>query len=104
LAVRCQGAERGRPDLHLDRHHLLLRLRRRERRLPNRSEILPIEIRAEDLAVFFAIAQIFGAIGPAFYGFLIGGGTNPANLAIGYLVGVCPTLALSVTRNECLGW
>jgi MFS family permease len=51
------------------------------------SEIFPIEIRAEALAVFFAIAQIFGAIGPAFYGFLIGGGTNRANLAIGYLVG-----------------
>jgi len=51
------------------------------------SEIFPIEIRAEALAVFFAIAQIFGAVGPAFYGFLIGNGTNRANLAIGYLVG-----------------
>ena len=29
------------------------------------SEIFPIEIRAEALAVFFAIAQIFGALGPA---------------------------------------
>jgi hypothetical protein len=26
-------------------------------------------------------------VGPAFYGFLIGNGTNRANLAIGYLVG-----------------
>jgi MFS family permease len=51
------------------------------------SEIFPIEIRAEALAVFFAISQIFGAIGPAFYGFLIGNGTNRAALAIGYLVG-----------------
>jgi MFS family permease len=51
------------------------------------SEIFPIEIRAEAIAVFFAIAQIFGAIGPAFYGALIGGGTNRAALAIGYLVG-----------------
>jgi MFS family permease len=51
------------------------------------SEIFPIEIRAEALAVFFAIAQIFGAIGPAFYGFLIGNGSNRAGLAIGYLVG-----------------
>jgi MFS family permease/osmotically-inducible protein OsmY len=51
------------------------------------SEIFPIEIRAEALAVFFALAQIFGAVGPAFYGFLIGAGTNRANLAIGYLVG-----------------
>ena len=51
------------------------------------SEIFPIEIRAEALAVFFAIAQIVGAVGPAFYGALIGSGTNRANLAIGYLVG-----------------
>jgi len=51
------------------------------------SEIFPIEIRAEALAVFFAIAQIFGAIGPAFYGVLIGNGTSRTGLAIGYLVG-----------------
>ena len=51
------------------------------------SEIFPIEIRAEALAVFFAMAQIFGAVGPAFYGVLIGNGSNRANLAIGYLVG-----------------
>ena len=51
------------------------------------SEIFPLEIRAEALAVFFAIAQIVGAVGPAFYGALIGNGTNRANLAIGYLVG-----------------
>jgi MFS family permease len=51
------------------------------------SEIFPIEIRAEAIAVFFAVAQIFGAIGPAFYGALIGGGANRAGLAIGYLVG-----------------
>ena len=52
------------------------------------SEIFPIEIRAEALAVFFAIAQVFGAVGPAFYGVLIGSGSNRASLAIGYLVGV----------------
>ena len=51
------------------------------------SEIFPIEIRAEALAVFFAIAQIFGAIGPVFYGVLIGNGTNRTGLTIGYLVG-----------------
>jgi MFS family permease len=51
------------------------------------SEIFPIEIRAEALAVFFAIAQIFGAIGPTFYGFLIGNGSNRAGLTIGYIVG-----------------
>ena len=41
------------------------------------SETWPIEIRAEAIAVFFAIAQIFGAFGPAFYGALIGDGTEP---------------------------
>jgi MFS family permease len=51
------------------------------------SEIFPIEIRAEALAVFFALAQVVGAVGPSFYGFLIGNGTSRAGLAIGYLVG-----------------
>jgi MFS family permease len=51
------------------------------------SEIFPIEIRAEALAVFFAVAQVVGAVGPAFYGVLIGNGSNRASLAIGYLVG-----------------
>ena len=36
------------------------------------SEIFPLEIRAPAIAVFFAIAQCFGAIGPIFYGHLIG--------------------------------
>jgi MFS family permease len=51
------------------------------------SEIFPIEIRAEALAVFFAIAQVFGAVGPAFYGTLIGNGSSRTGLAIGYVVG-----------------
>jgi hypothetical protein len=51
------------------------------------SETWPIEIRAEAIAVFFAIAQIFGAFGPAFYGALIGDGTDRTGLYIGYLVG-----------------
>ena len=37
--------------------------------------------------MFFAIAQIFGAFGPAFYGALIGDGTDRTGLYIGYLVG-----------------
>jgi MFS family permease len=40
------------------------------------SETWPIEIRAEAIAVFFAIAQIFGALGPLFYGALIGDGSS----------------------------
>ncbi len=50
------------------------------------SEIFPLEIRAQAIAVFFAIAQCFGAIGPVFYGHLIGEG-DPGKLFIGYLIG-----------------
>jgi VIT1/CCC1 family predicted Fe2+/Mn2+ transporter len=38
------------------------------------------------IAVFFAIAQCFGAIGPVFYGYLIGEG-DTTKLLIGYLIG-----------------
>jgi MFS family permease len=51
------------------------------------SEIFPIEIRAEAIAVFFAIAQIFGAVGPILYGVLIGNGSSRTGLTIGYLIG-----------------
>ncbi|WP_238011900.1 MFS transporter [Dactylosporangium sp. AC04546] len=51
------------------------------------SEIFPIEVRAQAIAVFFAIAQCFGAIGPIFYGWLIGEGEDPGKLFIGYLIG-----------------
>jgi MFS family permease len=51
------------------------------------SETWPIEIRAEAIAVFFAIAQLVGAFGPAFYGALIGDGTSTTGLFIGYLIG-----------------
>src|SRR5262249_52775060 len=51
------------------------------------SDAWPIEIRAEAIAVFFAIAQIFGALGPVIYGALIGDGTSRTGLFIGYLVG-----------------
>ena len=51
------------------------------------SEIFPIEIRAEAIAVFFAIAQIAGALGPLLYGALIGNASSPTGLFIGYLIG-----------------
>ena len=51
------------------------------------SETWPIEIRAEAIAVFFAIAQIFGALGPAFFGALIGDGSSRTGLVWGYVVG-----------------
>jgi MFS family permease len=51
------------------------------------SETWPIEIRAEAIAVFFAIAQVFGALGPAFFGALIGDGSSRTGLVWGYVVG-----------------
>jgi MFS family permease len=51
------------------------------------SETWPIEIRSEAIAVFFTIGTIFGAMGPAFYGWLIGDGSSRTGLFIGYLVG-----------------
>jgi MFS family permease len=51
------------------------------------SEIFPLEVRAKAIAVFFAIAQCFGALGPVIYGALIGDGSNPFMLFLGYLLG-----------------
>jgi MFS family permease len=51
------------------------------------SEIFPLEVRAQAIAVFFAVAQCFGAIGPVLYGHLIGDGSNPFRLFVGYLIG-----------------
>ncbi len=51
------------------------------------SEIFPVEVRAKAIAVFFAIAQSFGAFGPWLYGQLIGNGQDHFRLTIGYLIG-----------------
>jgi len=51
------------------------------------SEIFPLEVRAQAIAVFFAIAPCFGALGPIIYGHLIGNGSDPNKLFIGYLIG-----------------
>ncbi len=51
------------------------------------SEIFPVEVRAKAIAVFFAIAQTFGAMGPWLYGMLIGNGQDHFKLFIGYLIG-----------------
>jgi MFS family permease len=51
------------------------------------SEIFPVEVRAKAIAVFFAIAQSFGALGPWLYGLLIGNGEDHFKLFIGYLIG-----------------
>jgi len=51
------------------------------------SEIFPVEIRAQAIAVFFAIAQCFGAFGSWFYAHLIGDGKDPSQLEMGYFIG-----------------
>src|SRR5947209_12840686 len=51
------------------------------------SEIFPVEIRAQAIAVFFAIAQCFGAFGSWFYAHLIGNGKDPSQLEMGYFIG-----------------
>ncbi len=51
------------------------------------SEVFPLEVRAQAIAVFFAIAQCFGFIGTHLYGHLIGTGNDPNRLFVGYLIG-----------------
>ena len=51
------------------------------------SELFPMEVRAKAIAVFFAIAQAFGATGPLIFGSLIGDGSDPTRLFVGYLIG-----------------
>jgi MFS family permease len=52
------------------------------------SEIFPLEVRAQAIAVFFSIAQIVGAVAPLFYGLLIDkNNPQPSMLFIGFLVG-----------------
>ncbi|CCH87347.1 MFS sugar transporter metabolite:H+ symporter [Modestobacter italicus] len=51
------------------------------------SEIFPQEVRAKAIAVFFALAQCFGALGPVIYGALIGEGESRGPLFYGYLLG-----------------
>lgn len=61
------------------------------------SELFPMEVRAKAIAVFFAIAQAFGATGPVIFGSLIGDGSDPTNLFIGYLIGAGVMLIGGVT-------
>jgi hypothetical protein len=51
------------------------------------SEVFPLEVRAQSIAIFFAIAQLFGAFGSHWYGHLIGDGHDRNTLFVGYLVG-----------------
>jgi MFS family permease len=62
------------------------------------SELFPVEVRAQAIAVFFAIAQCFGALGPVLYGALIGDGADRGRLAIGYLIGAVVMAVGAVTE------
>jgi MFS family permease len=57
------------------------------------SEIFPLEVRAKAIAVFFAIAQCFGALGPVIYGALIGDAVRSFPLFLGYLLGAAVMIA-----------
>jgi MFS family permease len=62
------------------------------------SEIFPVEVRAKAIAVFFAIAQFFGSLGPWLYGNLIGDGKDHFKLFIAYLIGAAVMLVGSVVE------
>ncbi|MFC5952651.1 MFS transporter [Pseudonocardia lutea] len=63
------------------------------------SESFPLEVRAKAIAVFFAIAQCFGALGPVIYGGLIGDGSEPIRLFWGYVLG-----AAVMVIGGIVGW
>jgi len=54
------------------------------------SEIFPLEVRAKAIAVFFAIAQGFGALGPDVYGGLV---NSHRGLFFAYLIGAAVMVA-----------
>jgi MFS family permease len=58
------------------------------------SEIFPLEVRAQAIAVFFSIAQIVGALAPLFYGALIDKNNPvPSHLFFGYTIGAVLMIA-----------
>jgi MFS family permease len=63
------------------------------------SEIFPVEVRAKAIAVFFAIAQSFGAFGPWIYGKLIGNGQDHTKLFWGYLLGAAVMIIGAVVET-----
>jgi len=62
------------------------------------SELFPLEVRAKAIAVFFAIAQTFGSMGPWLYGMLIGNGQDHYKLFIGYIIGAVVMIAGGVVE------
>ncbi len=59
------------------------------------SEIFPMEVRAKAIAVFFAIAQIFGSVAPLLYALLIGSKEAPSRpgLFAAYIIGAAVMMA-----------
>src|SRR5438046_3714806 len=52
------------------------------------SEIFPLELRGQAIALFFAISQLAGGVvAPYLFGALVGDGTVRGPLTIGYFVG-----------------
>ncbi|GAA4173636.1 MFS transporter [Gryllotalpicola koreensis] len=51
------------------------------------SETFPLELRAQAISYFFAVAQIVGAVAPFLFGALVGDGSSRGPLTIGYFVG-----------------
>jgi len=52
------------------------------------SEIFPLELRAQAIALFFAVSQLAGGVAaPFIFGNLIGNGTSRGPLTVGYMIG-----------------
>lgn len=50
------------------------------------SEIFPQEARGQAISYFFSIAQVVGALGPVFYGWLIGDASSRGPMFWGYII------------------
>ena len=50
------------------------------------SEIFPLEVRGQAISYFFAIGQVFGALGPVLFGALVGEGKERNPLFWGYIL------------------
>jgi MFS family permease len=51
------------------------------------SELFPLEIRSQVISYFFSIGQVFGALAPLLFGFLIGDASSRGPLTVGYVAG-----------------
>ncbi len=86
LAVRRGPAHRHDADGDVERG-LLLRLGGGQRRLPNGGRVLPLEIRALTIALFYAFGTLLGGVGgPWLFGVLIETGSR-WSLFTGYILG-----------------